>query len=57
MVVVKRNGYVGEVGCGGFEVVDNGCVGCEVCCEEAGVIDIGFVFWRSGAGCGLQFPA
>ena len=35
MVVVKRNGYFGEVGCGGFEVVDDGCVGCGVCCEEA----------------------
>ena len=29
MVKVKRNGYFGEVGCGGFEVVDDGCVGCE----------------------------
>ena len=35
MVVVKRNGYVGEVGCGGFEVGDDGCVGCGDGCEEA----------------------
>ena len=39
MAVVKRNGYFGEVGCGGFEVVDDGYVGCEVGfgagCEEA----------------------
>ena len=35
MVVVKRNGYVGEVGFSGLEVVDDGCVGCGVCCEEA----------------------
>ena len=35
MVVVKRNGYFGEVGCGGCEVGDDVCVGCGVCCEEA----------------------
>ena len=46
-MVVTRNGYFGEVGCGGcevgddggvgcgvgFEVVDDGCAGCEVGCE------------------------
>ena len=35
MVVVKKNGYFGDVGCGACEVVDDGCVGCEVGCEEA----------------------
>ena len=35
MVVVKKNGYFGEFGCGGFEVGGDGCVGCGVCCEEA----------------------
>ena len=45
-MVIKRNGYVGEVGCGGFEVVDDGCVGCEVGCE---VGDDGCV------GCGVCF--
>ena len=45
MVVVKKNGYFGDVGCGACEVVDDGCVGCGggddgcvgcgVGCEEA----------------------
>ena len=36
-MVVKRNGYVGEVGCGGFEVGCDGCVGrgAWLGCEEA----------------------
>ena len=35
MVVVKKNGYVDEAACGGFEVGDDGGVGCGVGCEEA----------------------
>ena len=54
MVVEKRNGYVGEVGCEvgddvcvgcvvGFEVGDDGCVVCEVGCGGLEVVDDGCV--------------
>ena len=46
MVVVKKNGYVDEAACGGFEVGDDGCVGCGVGCE---VGDDEYV------GCGVGF--